>query len=223
MKGLWSGALALVAAGAWGCGGGGAGAAQQAATEPLQPLEVGATWTYETTSADGTNAEEKTSTVLRTEETGGVEATVVETRHTGKVSRVWLADVDGRILRVREETEETNKPPERRRFEPGSLRTPATIAGLRVGQTLESSYLEIVLDASDGELSRTQRSPVWTVEALDDEVDTPAGRFGAIRLRRSGSESDGSGEKRVWYAPGVGKVKEQGAKIELLTAYRSGG
>jgi hypothetical protein len=218
MSGNVRGALALALAAA-GCGGG-TGTANGALSEPLQPLVQGASWTYRTSAADGSNVEEKVSTVTGFEDVGGVQAAVVETRHTGKVSRVWLAEVDGRILRLREETVETNKPPERRRFEPGSLRTPATAEGLKVGQTLPSNYAEIVLDANDAELSRTERAPVWTVEALDDEVDTPAGRFGAVRLRRSGSESDGSADKRVWYAPGVGKVKEQGAKLEVLASYR---
>lgn len=218
-----TGIAALLLA-AWGCGGG-AGPGQQGdgAALPLQPFTVGTSWTYQTSRGDGTEVSEKTATVIALEDVDGVEAAVIETRRGQKVSQVWLGEVDGRILRLREETREPGQIPELRRFEPGSLRTPATMEGLRVGQTLPSSYVEVVLDDAGTELARIDRQPAWSVEALDDQVETPAGTFGAIRLLRLGDEADGALEKRVWYAPGVGKVKEQGNRIELLKSYRSGG
>lgn len=217
----WGTGIAALAAGlALGCGAAPGGPGEQAQALPLQPRAVGTSWTYQTAAADGTGIEDKTTTVVATEEVGGIAAAVVESVKAGKTSKVWLGEWEGKIVRLREETSESGKPEELRRFEPGSFRAPTTLDGLRVGESVSSIYDELVVDDSGAELTRTSRNVVWEVEALDDVVETPAGRFGAVRLLRRGDEADGSVEKRVWYAPGVGKVKEQGNRIELLTSFQ---
>jgi hypothetical protein len=220
MKGSRWAAGVLVAA--LGCGGGGLGEEGNPLAATLQPLAVGSSWTYRSSKADGSQPDEKTTTVVRREEVNGIDAAVFETRRGDKVSQVWLGELDGRILRLREETREPNVPPELRRFEPGSLRTPATLDGIRVGQVLPSEYVEIFLFEDGEERFRVSRAPVWKVEAVGEEVETPAGRFGAIRLLRTGNDDDGTSEKRIWYAPGVGKVREQGARLEELIRYQIG-
>jgi hypothetical protein len=213
-----AGALAVVALG---CGGAPVEEGNSAALT-LQPMTVGSSWTYRSQKADGGMQEEKTSTVIRREMIDGIDAAVIETRRGDKVSQVWLGVVDGRILRLREETREPHVPAELRRFEPGSLRAPATLEGIRVGQVLPSKYDEVFLFETGEDRFRIAREPVWTVEAVGEEVETPAGRFGTVRLLRTGNDEDGTAEKRVWYAPGVGKVQERGARLEQLVRYRIG-
>jgi hypothetical protein len=45
----------------------------------------------------------------------------------------------------------------------------------------------------------------------------PAGTYRAIRIHRVGEE-DGQAEKRYWFAPGVGKLREEGSQLEVLAA-----
>ncbi len=190
-------------------------------TAALQPLEPGSTWTYQTTDPDGSDAEEKTTTVVGTEDVEGAPASILETRRGDIVSRVWLSEISGVVLRVREDKEEGGVLVERRRFVPGSVRTPARLEGLRVGDELPGANAEELGDGAGSLLMRRDVELTWVVEAIDDAVQVPAGSFRAVRLRKVGG--DGTEGKLVWYAPGVGKVKEQGGKHEVLASFRIGG
>mgnify|MGYP001275466384 CR=1 FL=1 len=180
----------------------------------LQPLEVGTTWSYETSRADGSEREVKEVAVIATEVIDGREAAVVESVRGKNRTGVWLAGVDGRVLRLREELWQHGTLVDRRGFSPGSLRTPATAESLREGAILDGSYVEKALASDDRVIAERQRTPSYEVEAVAEEVTTPAGTFFAVRLRKLGD--DGEDGKRIWYAPGVGKVREEGGRIEVL-------
>lgn len=184
----------------------------------LQPLEVGTRWTYETSDADGSDREVKEVAVIAVEALDGHEAAVLESVRGALRTRVWLADVDGKILRLREESWQGETLLDRRAFSPGSLRTPAGLGSLRVGDELDGTYVEKAL-APDGDrvVAERRRTPRYRVEAVDAEVVTPAGTFFALELRRLGD--DGEDGKVVWYAPGVGKVREEGGRIEVLRSW----
>ncbi len=196
-----------------------------AATDPdgsglstaLQPLEVGAKWVYETSDAAGADRAVKEVEVVRTETIEGVEAAVVESRRGSARTLVWLAQVDGRIVRLREEAWDGATVIDRRTFAPGSLRTPATIENLRVGQELDGDYVEKVVGADDAVLGQRPRVANYRIEAIDEKVVTPAGEFFAVRLRKL--DGDGGEGKLTWYAPGVGKVREEGGRIEVLQSW----
>lgn len=190
------------------------GAEQTLQEAELLPLTLGSSWTYETRDPDGSNASRKTTTVVHRDETSAI----LQTVRGSITSKVWLAIEDGLVLRVREETYDHGVAVERRTFDPGTIRTPASAKGLRVGGTLRVGYMERYL-ASDQEvvLREDPRDSRLVVEALDEAVRTQAGEFRAIRLRKV--DEDGLGDKLTWYAPGVGKVKEQGGKIEVLTGF----
>lgn len=187
---------------------------------PLQPLEVGSSWSYETSDLDGSDAEVKTVKVLRREQVRGIEAVVLESTRGTEVTRVWLAEVDGKIVRLREENSDGATLLDLRDFLPGSLRTPAKLAGLQVGDEIPMPYEEQSI-ASDGTvLGSVRRTPSMVVEDVDDVVKTPAGEFRCLRLRKLGD--DGSDGKQIWYAPGVGKVQEKGGRLEKLKRYDVG-
>lgn len=183
----------------------------------LQPLVPGTTWSYETSKADGSEREVKNVTVVRSEEIDGHEAAVVESVRGNNRTLVWLAEVDGRVVRLREELWQDETLVDRRAFAPGSLRTPAAIDALRPGTMLDGSYVEKALASDDRVIAERPRSPSYEVEAVAEEVTTPAGTFFAVKLRKLGD--DGEEGKRIWYAPGVGKVREEGGRVEVLRSW----
>lgn len=193
--------------------GGGGGSPANA----LQPLEVGTRWTYETSDAAGGDRQIKEVSVLRNETVGDLETTVLESRRGNSRTLVWLAEIEGRVVRVREESWEGETRMARRGFAPGSLRTPAAIEAVRVGDQFDGDYVEQVLADDDSVRGARQRVVSYVVEAVDDRVRTPAGEFGALRLRKLGD--DGGEGKLTWYAPGVGKVREEGGRVEVLQSY----
>jgi len=202
-----------------GCGGAGPsdGKGGGSRSFELQPLGVGMRWTYETSDAAGADRSVKQVEVLRHETLAGTEAAVVESRRGDNRSVVWLAEIDGRIVRLREETWEGATLIDRRAFAPGSLRAPASAKELRVGDELDGDYVEQVLGEDDAVLGARQRLASYFVDAVDDSVRTPAGEFFAVRLRKVGD--DGGQGKLTWYAPGVGKVREEGGRIEVLQSW----
>lgn len=200
------------------CGGGGDAGDEAVGKALLQPLEVGTTWVYYTTRADGSGPERKTTTVVRKEELNGSEASVFESVRGNLRTLVWLARDGDRIVRLREESWEGNTLIDRRGFRPGSLRAPATLADVRVGDVIDGGYEEQALAEDGTVLGARQRSPAYQVEAIDAEVRTPAGTFRAVQLLKLGD--DGEEGKRVWYVPGVGKVREEGGRIEVLQRFQ---
>lgn len=201
-----------------GCGGGATDEDQQGGkSTALQPLEVGARWTYETSDAGGGDRAVKSVEVIRTEMLGETETAVVESRRGNGRTLVWLAEMDGRIVRLREESWEGETRMDRRGFAPGSLRTPASVGALRVGQELDGNYVEQVLADDDRVMGSRQRVATYRVEAVDEKIATPAGEFWSVRLRKLGD--DGGEGKLTWYAPGVGKVREEGGRIEVLQSF----
>jgi hypothetical protein len=189
------------------------------AARQLQPLALGTTWTYETHKADGSDRTRKEVAVVDVEEVDGISAAVVESVRGESRTRVWLAVVDDRVVRLREEKWTGGALVDRRVFSPGSLRTPVEVGSLRVGEVLDGAYVEKALGPDDRVIAERSRTPSYRVEAIGEEVVTPAGTFFALKLRKLGDDGDDGDGKLVWYAPGVGKVREEGGRIEVLQSY----
>lgn len=188
------------------------------------PLEVGATWTYRVTDLGTAAVSSKTQSVEDFEEVGGDKAGVMAFRLRSEkdngYSLSWQEDAGTAIVRHREESyDQTDLFESEDWFDPGKLRIDESEAHVAQGATFTDTYTEMSIDHTNGDMTTTtSKTEEWRVEAVDEEVEVPAGTFVCLRLFRS---NDGNGtQKRYWFARGVGKVKETGgAQIEELASY----
>jgi hypothetical protein len=87
------------------------------------------------------------------------------------------------------------------------------------GSAYDETYTEDVeiFGTTPSSTSNT-KTDHWVVEALSTSVTTPAGTFDCIQYHRTNS-STGS-DKRYYFAPGIGKIREEGnGVLEELTDY----
>ncbi len=233
-------AWALCAVGLWGCGEAGSlpdgktpagectgecaappGLSPQAPVAALPstlwPLTTGSTWTYQIT-ADTRGVFEKTVTVEGPREVPDAvgEAISVLSVEPYKSERSWQLTGNGLAYRVREED-----------LTDGALTTvttwdPATIKNLvdpqPVGWSSSSTIHELERVMADGTVKEKDRTYVWTVLAVDESVTVPAGTFQALKVQRSRPDKTDK-VRTYWLVPGVGKVREDGERLEELVRY----
>jgi hypothetical protein len=195
------------------------------AAERLLPLAVGRRWTYQV-SEDGGPATIKATTVEILEDVGGTKAGTVAYRvRTEKIDGVtvsWQEDTCDGIVRHREQSFDlAGALDSDQYYVPGKPRVDDTAAHRTAGATWVTEYTEVEEDPVTGAIKTTSKADRWTVEAVDEEVTVPAGTYRALRLHRVGEE-DGQAEKRYWFAPGVGKLREEGSQLEELAAVEAG-
>lgn len=197
------------------------GAAQQTASRSLLPLKEGNSWTYKVTE-DGEEGS-KVVTIGALETVGGsgpskalkANKSVTEKNGGGKTIS-WQAEVDGRVVRYREQSiKKSGALSEEVHWAPPSLRVDGNAARLKAGASWTETYQETTTE--DGESVTRSETETWTVEGVDVEVKVPAGTFRAVQLKK---ESLTGTPKTFWYAPGVGKVKETGGQTEELASYK---
>ena len=194
--------------------------AQQTASPSLLPLKEGNTWTYKVTE-DG-EVGTKVITIGALETVGGsgpskalkANKSVTEKSGGGKTIS-WQAEVDGRVVRYREQSiKKSGAVSEEVHWAPPNLRIDGTAAHLEPDATWTETYEETVIE--DGEAVTRKETDTWTVEGVDVAVTVPAGTFRAYQLKK---ESASGTPKTFWYVAGVGKVKETGGQTEELASY----
>lgn len=193
------------------------------AAERLLPLAIGASWTFSVTPTLGGPSETKTSTVQALEDVGatkaGVTAFRVRTEKLDGVTVSWQEDTCTSIVRHREQSLDLGGLLETDQvYVPSKLRIDESPARLAQDATWVETYTEVEEDITSGMTTTTVKMERWTVEQAAAEVTVPAGTFTAVLLRRMG-EGVGTSDKRYWFVPGVGKVKETGDQTEELTEY----
>jgi hypothetical protein len=206
-----------------GSGGPDAGAEHCAtpAAERLLPLATGRRWTYEV-SEDGGAATTKATTVEALEDVGGTKAGTiayrVRTEKTDGVTVSWQEDTCDGVVRHREQSfDRAGVIESDQYYVPGKPRVDDTAAHRAAGASWVTEYTEVEQDPVTGAIETRSKADRWTVEAVDEEITVPAGTYRAIRIHRVGEE-DGQAEKRYWFAPGVGKLREEGSQLEVLAA-----
>jgi hypothetical protein len=104
-------------------------------------------------------------------------------------------------------------------YEPYKLRS--NDARRTEGERWNETYTEFATDVEKAKFTTLMRVDQWTVEAVDTEIEVPAGKFRCVRVHRVSLET--SSDKVYWFAAGVGKVKEKsGGQTEELVAYTRG-
>ena len=203
-------------------GGGGGGGGDS--TGRYMPLDEGASWTYRVTDVGDGTVTTKTQSVEAFEDIGGMKAGIMAFRlrreKDNGYTLSWQEDTGDAVVRHREESYDATDAMESEDwFDPGKLRIDESEGHTALDATFADDYTETTIDHTNaGEMTMTTKAETWVVQAVDDEVDVPAGTFTCLKLFRS---NDGTGvAKTYWFARGVGKVKESGgSQIEELSDY----
>jgi hypothetical protein len=184
----------------------------------LWPLTTGSSWTYRITDPLK-GIFDKEVKVLGPQGVPGTDmtATLVRSLQPHLEERSWqIALQNGVVVRLREED-----------MKAGGLArvttwSPATVKSLAQAQQEGWSYTSTIREVTrldDGTVEEKNRTYVWRVLAVNETVTVPAGTFtNAIKVQRD--RPDKAGKERVyWLVPGVGKVREDGERLEELVSH----
>jgi hypothetical protein len=176
--------------------------------KPLLPWKEGNTWTYRIVE----NGEyiKKVQTVGPLEPVGlGPNADTLANKVITKKGEMdqtisWQALVGDAVVRYREQSysKSTGELELEEYWEPFKLRVDSSPERRKVGATWLEVYQETKV-VPGGEPETFERRERWLVDAVDEEVTVPAGS-----------------QKRYWFVPGIGKVKETGGQTEELEDYK---
>jgi hypothetical protein len=186
----------------------------------LWPLTRGSTWTYRITDPSQ-GVSDKRVEVLGEQPVPdtSMKAIAVLSTQPDKQELSWQLELDGTVVRLREEDRAGG------RTEQVTTWNPATLKALSRAQPQGWSYTSNVREfthvAADNSDDDKNKSYVWTVTAVNQTVTTPAGTFtNALRVeRKRGDKVKPESDRVYWLVPGVGKVKEDGERLEELVSY----
>jgi serine/threonine-protein kinase len=200
------------------------------ACDPLpgsyMPLRVGAWWRYRVINpATGQpDPVDKTITLDRHGEIGGLKPGIVAFRlfreDTNGVAHRWLRAHEGAVVWEHDEWFDRDGKLTRSTFYRSSrLRVDERCERRTKGARWTETYDAIHVDPVTGREKVVANAEDWVVEATDEVVTVPAGSFSCLRIRRRNPKSNT--DSTYWFAPGVGKVKEESPPLEFeeLVAY----
>lgn len=209
----------------FGCGGddgGGPDAAGTCATSGRYlELAAGRSWTYKVTDTTAHTVSMKTQTVGAKEAVPSqtsVMAFKLTTTKPGGTTTSWQDDTGTEVRRYAE-NDNAGSNTTAERYTPFRIRVDETPAHTAAGAAWTSNYTEFVSTNAAPE-TMTAKVENWSVVAVDEKVDVPAGTFCALHLHRTSMAGGTVGStKDYWFARNVGKVKEVGdGQTEELTA-----
>lgn len=198
------------------------------ASDDYYPLVDGATWTYRHSSSGGWDevvtmeADPDDASVFLLEDTANPDG-------EKSISRLQLTDAG--VMRLSREAFLVAPNSEDLIFsveyDPGFLRFDSAWLDAEEGDRETRSYVRTETDVGEDPDAPADREHFYTVESLSDTVVTDAGTFrNCVRIRRRrnwqlpDTTAADAQEKLFYYAPGVGKVKEenltQGNTEELI-------
>jgi hypothetical protein len=206
--------LALAACGGdddGGTGDGGTGAACGFAGDGFLPLGVGYRWEFRVTDLGSGAVEIKRQSMSSTD---GVTFKQVTDKTNGSTESNVKLDGD-RVVRLDQTDLDAASVVERTTvYAPYQIRIDEG-ALLRDG-TLTETYTETVTD-STGTLPPVTTTESWTVVDDAESCETPFGTASCLHVRRTRT-AGGVADKEFWFARGIGKVREEGGQLEVLTA-----
>lgn len=183
----------------------------------LWPLTRGTTWTYRITDPTRGTFEKKVEVLgEQTVPQTSMKAIAVRSTQPHLEELSWQLEMSGVVVRLREEDRKA-----------GTLArvttwSPATVKAISQAQNPGWSYSSDIRELTrlgDGTTEDKDKTYVWTVEAVNETVTTPAGTFtNAIRLKRARGDKENQ-ERTYWLVPGIGKVKEDGERLEELVSH----
>ena len=191
------------------------------------PLSVGNSWTYRV--VDAKTLRRKTDKKITLDQVGlvgplkpGVTGLrLYRTDDTGWGYRWWTRTGD-KVVWQHDQWFNGDTMVSDRYYVPWRVRVDEACAHRTLGARWTEDYAKVDLSLTDpGDKKVVPVREEWTVEAVDDEVTVPAGTFRAIKLRsrRMDGDADAPLVSIYWFAPGVGKVKEDSDELEDLLEY----
>lgn len=200
-----------------GCGGSGGGDTPDASgdcptTGRFLALSTGRSWTYKVTDTVNHTVAMKTQSVGALEPVvahPGVQAFKLTTTKPGGSTDSWQEDTGTEVRRHAEnDNSGTNTTTEV--YDPYKIRIDESPDHVLANASFTIAYDEIV-SANGGPAMTTAKTEDWTIVAVDEMVDVPAGTFCALHIHRTSSVGGAVGStKDFWFTRGVGKVKEVG-------------
>jgi hypothetical protein len=185
----------------------------------LAPLDTGARWTYRITDPV-TGVFEKQVEVLGPAAVPESTATAIVVRDVEPTNeeRAWLEVKGGFVVRHREEDRKAGLLVRATTWEPAAPKTLAAAA--EAGFTTRLTVTEHEWHP-DGSITTKDQTYAFTVVATGVTVTVPAGTYTCTQVERQ--RLDKVDPKRTyWLAPGVGKVREEGERVEELVSYVPG-
>ncbi|QAT86751.1 putative lipoprotein [Corallococcus coralloides] len=210
--------------------GGGTKPDQQEELTTLWPLTTGTTWTYRITD-DVEGVFDKVVTVHGPETVPGTTMTAVKVHsrqdrtNSGTVyeENSWQLELtNGLVVRLREEDVTDGLATKATTWSPAMMKslaaTPASVPWEH-----QDKVRELITYAAGGTEGKDP-TYVWKVLEKDVTVTTPAGTFtNAIKVQRDKLNKNGEvkeeKQRLYWLVPGVGKVREDGERLEELVSY----
>ncbi|MBI3185915.1 MAG: hypothetical protein HYZ28_27585 [Myxococcales bacterium] len=191
--------------------------APPAAPKSYWPLTAGTSWTYRITDPNR-GVFEKAVTVIGPNAVPESNMTAILVRsaqpHLEEIS--WQVDMNGLVTRVREEDRKDGALARVTTWAPSTLK--ALSAAQAQGWSVSVSAHEVERLADGTVNAEKDKVYVWKVVEAEVEVSTPAGTFKAMKVSRE--RPDKSDYLRTyWLVPGVGKVREEGERVEELLQY----
>lgn len=191
----------------------------------FSPLAVNATWTYDRTDKTTGTVTSRVHTVEAFGDLGGPSAGTTGYRvriakPSGAYSLNFYEDEGDRVVRHYEEAYNSMGVAKSiETYTPSRLRIDETSADLTVGATYDDAYVDEKTTISSGVVTSVTKTDTWTVVATDASVTVPAGTFTCLHLHRSNAVT--GLEEDVFFARGVGKVKEEDTtSLEELASYQ---
>ncbi len=185
-------------------------------------LKVGRAWTYKVTDTTAHTVSMKTQTVGAKEAVPAhpqVMAFKLTTTKPGGTTTSWQEDT-GTEVRRHAENDNAGSTTTAEHYDPFRIRVDETSAHVTAGAAWVSSYTEFV-SANGAPETMTAKVENWSVVAVDEKVDVPAGSYCAIHVHRTSTAAGTVGStKDYWFARNVGKIKEVGdGQTEELSAF----
>ncbi|MFB1484300.1 hypothetical protein [Corallococcus sp. RDP092CA] len=210
--------------------GGGTKPDQETELTTLWPLTAGSTWTYRITD-DVEGVFNKVVTVQGPETVPDTTMTAVKVHSrqdrtkSGTVyeENSWQLELtNGLVVRLREEDVLDGLPSKATTWSPAMMKSLATTP-TTVPWEHQDQVRELITYAAGGTEGKDPKY-VWKVLEKDVTVTTPAGTFtNAIKVQRDKLNKSGEvkeeKQRRYWLVPGVGKVREEGERLEELVSY----
>jgi len=189
------------------------------------PLAVGTIWTYRITDPVAMTVTQKSTTVEALEDVGGLKPGIMAFRvrtdkATGGYTLSWQSYVGATMERHREQsygTAGTMKSEDY--YEPFKLVIDESAPHTAMGAAYMESYTDAHLKVSTNTTTTLPVIEEWSVVAVAESVTVPAGTYACLHLHRL--ESGTATTKELWFAAGVGKIKElsSSGRVEELVSY----
>jgi hypothetical protein len=186
-----------------------------AAPEDYYPLIDGATWTYLHSSKDGW---EETVTMRQSENDADTYVTTDTPDPLGESSENTLVMVGTSIYRVAKILYLNNEPQFSVVYEPGFLRFDAAWLDKEIAFEDTRQYKRTETDTGESPKDPSDREHTFVVQSKNETITVGGETFrNCIRIKREkevGLDSEGSiqsdeQEKYFWFAPHVGKIREE--------------